>query len=228
MNSSAGSPQHGHDPTPLLDFTIDEVTPMPYAAVPTLRFVLRTSAAQRAWVRGINLSVQVRVDAARRRYDANAQRRLALLFGPAEQWGKSVRSFFWTQAVVAVPPFNGSTQIDLAMPCTYDFDLAITQYAHGLVDGEIPLVFLFSGSVFYDDHEGQLRVGRVPLDREATFALPVRIWRQTMDLYFPNTAWLRVSRDTFDRLTEVRIRQGKTSWDAVLETLLPPAQAARD
>lgn len=220
MSSPGDAPELGNDVTPALDFRIDEAAPMPYAAVPTIRFALRITAASKELIRAITLNVQVRVDADRRRYDPDAQRRLALLFGPAEQWGRSVRSFFWTQAVLSVPPFRGNTQIDLPIPCTYDFDLPITQYAHGLASGDIPLVLLFSGGVFYEDHAGRLRVGRVPLDREANFALPVQVWRQTMELYFPDTAWLRVSRSTFDRLTELRVRRGLTSWDATLATLL--------
>lgn len=228
MKRSAGDPESGHNATPALDFVVNEAAPLPYAAVPTIRFALRISAAPDALIRAITLTVQVRVDAARRRYDPDAQRRLALLFGPAEQWGRSVRSFFWTQSVVSVPPFTGTTHVDLPVTCTYDFDLPIAQYAHGLSSGDIPLVFLFSGGVFYQDSNGLLRVGRVPLDREANFALPLRVWRQTMGLYFPDSAWLRVSHTMFDRLTELRIRQGLTSWDATLDQLLPPAESADD
>lgn len=228
MKRGDGVPDAGHDTTPTLDFIIDEAAPLPYAAVPTIRFALRISAAPDASIRAITLTVQVRVDAARRRYDPDAQRRLALLFGPAEQWGRSVRSFFWTQSVVSVPPFTGTTHVDLPVTCTYDFDLPIAQYAHGLSSGDIPLVFLFSGGVFYQDHNGLLRVGRVPLDREASFALPLRVWRQTMELYFPDSAWLRVSHAMFDRLTELRIRQGLTSWDSTLDGILPPVEPAEE
>jgi len=228
MTTSGGAPNPKSDETPALDFIIDEAAPLPYAAVPTIRFALRIVAEASALIRAITLTVQVRVDAARRRYDAQAQQRLALLFGPAEQWGRSVRSFFWTQSVVSVPPFTNTTQVDLPVTCSYDFDLPITQYAHGLSSGDIPLVFLFSGGVFYHDRNGLLRVGRVPLDREASFALPLRVWRQTMELYFPNTSWLRVSRTTFDRLTEYRVRHGLVSWDATLEELLPHVESAED
>ena len=38
-------------------------------------------------------------------------------------------------------------------------------------------------------------------------AARVRVWREAMDRHFPGTAWLRLRRDTFDRLHAVKARQ---------------------
>ena len=53
-------------------------------------------------------------------------------------------------AAANVPAFTGSTTATLTIPCTLDLDVAATKYFHGLDDGDIPLLFLFSGSVFYE------------------------------------------------------------------------------
>ena len=39
---------------------------------------------------------------------------------------------------------------------------------------------------------------------EASFRLPVAVWREMMDLYFPNSGWLLLSRDTLDALTRYK------------------------
>ena len=58
-----------------------------------------------------------------------------------------------------VPGFEGSTTVDLQVPCTFDFNVAATKYFEGLSDGDIPLRMMFSGTVFYADEEGALAGG---------------------------------------------------------------------
>ena len=43
-----------------------------------------------------------------------------------------------------VPSFTGSCELDLPVPCTYDFEVAASKYLHALGDGEVPLLLLFS------------------------------------------------------------------------------------
>ena len=114
----------------------------------------------------------------------------------------------WTHASVVVPPFTGETTAELPVPCTYDFNLAATKYFYALEDGEIPLDFLFSGSVFYQAGEGALQVAPISWTQEARFRLPVATWQQLMDTYYPNTAWLQLRRDVFDRLYQYKVRPG--------------------
>ena len=75
-------------------------------------------------------------------------------------------------------------------------------------DGEIPLDLLFSGTVFYTGAGGALQINRISWNAEAAHRLPVRVWRETMDHYFPDSAWLRLDRETFDRLVAFRARGG--------------------
>jgi hypothetical protein len=123
-----------------------------------------------------------------------------------------------------VPPFDDSTVLELEVACTYDFEVAASKYLHALSDGEVPLELLFSGTVFYSGAQGALQVTLVPWEKEATYRMPVRVWREMMDHYFPNSAWLRLRRDSFDRLYAYRSRNALPSWERVVDALLDEAQ----
>ncbi|HEX5501867.1 MAG TPA: DUF6084 family protein [Thermomicrobiales bacterium] len=204
---------------PDLRFSVAGAGVLAYAAVPTLRFTLDIANAGGEPVRSIALDAQIRIAAAQRRYTAEEQARLADLFGAADRWGETLGSLLWTHAAVQVPPFTGSTTVDLPVACTYDFEVVGAKYFHGLAEGEVPLEFLFSGTVFYDGERG-LQAVRIPWDKEARYRLPVSVWRETMEHYFPGSAWLRLRRDVFDRLYRYKTRQGLPTWEAALEALL--------
>jgi hypothetical protein len=108
----------------------------------------------------------------------------------------------------------------MPVPCTYDFEVVSAKYFHALGDGEIPLEFLFSGTIFYRGADGALQIVQIPWEKEAQFRLPVCVWQQMMAQYFPNSAWLRVRRDTFDRLYAYKVCTGLPTWEAALEQLL--------
>ncbi len=204
---------------PELGFTVLACEPLPHAAAPSLRFSLGIDA-QGAAVRSVMLDVQIRIAATQRQYDEAEQAQLGDLFGEAHRWADTLRNLLWTQATLVVPPFDGSTVVDLVVPCTYDFDVAATKYLAGLRDGEIPLELLFSGTVFYLGASGALQINRISWNAEAAHRLPVRVWRETMDHYFPNSAWLRLDRRAFERLVAFRARRALTSWEAVVDALL--------
>ncbi|MBX6365817.1 MAG: hypothetical protein IRZ00_18365 [Gemmatimonadetes bacterium] len=207
-----------------MDFAVEGAGVVEYAAVPTLRFALRIGAPAGQSVRALSLAVQVRIAAERRTYDAQEKIRLHDLFGAPERWGTTLRSLLWTHAAAQVPGFTGTARIDLPVPCTYDFEVTAAKYLHALGDdGVVPLEFLFSGSVFYAGAGGLLQVGRLGWDREARFAMPVAVWRRAMDHYFPSAAWLRLHRDTFDRLAAFRARRALPTWEAALDALLDAA-----
>jgi hypothetical protein len=206
---------------PELDFRVVEVAAVEHAVVPTLAFALAIDAGA-SDVRSVSLDVQLRIDAARRRYDDGERMRLFELFGPPEAWGRSLRSLRWTRAALTVPPFTGATTVELTVPCTYDFDVVAAKYLHALgVDGEAPLELLFSGTVFFAGAGGRLQVVRLAWDREARCALPVRVWRDAVERAFPGTAWVRLRRDLFDRLQAYKSARTLPSFDAALEELLP-------
>jgi hypothetical protein len=128
----------------------------------------------------------------------------------------------WTHTSIVVPRFTDSILVDLPVPCTFDFNLAVTKYFHALEDGEAPLSLLFSGTVFHEVVDAGLQVEQIPWDREATFRLPVRVWKEMMERYYPNSAWLCLRRDVFDRLYDYKLGLGVPTWEQALERLLPP------
>lgn len=207
---------------PELDFSVHGAGVERYAAVPTLRFDLRIDAGD-ANIQSLSLNVLVRIVATQREYDSAEQERLFELFGAPRDWGRSLRTLMWSRTSFVVPTFEGVEHADLCVPCSYDFDVAATKYLHALKDGSIPLEFLFSGSVFYRGPGGALRTVRLSWEKECRYDLPVQAWRETMDTYFPNSAWLRVRSDVFDRLQAFRSAQGLPTWEATLEALLPEA-----
>ncbi len=67
-------------------------------------------------------------------------------------------------------------------------------------------------------------MAQVPWEKEATFRLPAATWRDLMDLYYPNSAWLCLRRDVFDRLDRYKTRNGLPTWEGTLERLLSAAE----
>lgn len=196
--------------------------PDPYAAVPTLLLRLRLETPETEPVHAMVLKAQIRIEPQRRRYSPEEEERLLELFGEAPQWGESLRPFLWTHVTTTVAEFTGHTEIDLPVPCTYDFEVAAAKYLHSLGDGEIPLVLLFNGTVF-SYRDGGLVVEPVAWNVEAEHRLPVSVWRATMDTFFPDSGWIRLRRDTIDALTRYKADRALTSWEDAFERLLKEA-----
>ena len=210
---------------PDLDFEVESADVLPYAAVPTILFRLGVqNAVGGEEINSISLRTQIRITATQRRYDPLEQEKLRELFGEPHQWKDTLRSLLWTNTNTIVTGFSGGRVFEMPVACTYDFDVVGTKYFAALGDGEIPLEFLFSGTVFYRKDGGPLQVAQISWEKEAHFRLPVRLWREMMDHYFPNSAWLRLHKNTFDRLYDYRSRNTLLTWDRTLESLLNMAE----
>jgi hypothetical protein len=109
----------------------------------------------------------------------------------------------------------------LPAPCTFDFNVASAKYFHALERGVVPLLLLFSGTVFYSTGDASLKVAQIPWSNEAAYELPVRVWKEMMDEYYLNTAWLCLSREVFDRLHQYKIDRGIPTWEQTVESMLP-------
>lgn len=164
---------------------------------------------------------QIQLEVTKRKYTDEEQNHLRDLFGETERWGQTLKTMLWTHASVVAPAFKDTCVVDVPVPCTFDFNVAATKYFHGLGDGEVPLSFLFSGTVFYEDAQGALQVAPIPWDKEARFRLPVKSWHDMMDIYYPNSAWLCLRRDVFERLYEYKVAHGIPTWEQALERVLP-------
>jgi len=208
---------------PDLSFRVEGAEVLTYAAVPTLLFRLEIENRSGEPVRSIMLNTQIRIAPAARSYSAADEARLSEVFGPAPGWGRTLKSMLWTHTVLLVPPFTGSTVAEMPVPCSYDLEVTSARYFHALEEGEIPLELLFSGTLFYAGEVG-LQAAQIPWDREAWFRLPVGLWKEMMEHYFPNSAWLRIRRDLVDRLDRFRAGQSPPTWDAALEELLRGAE----
>jgi Family of unknown function (DUF6084) len=196
-----------------------------YAAVPSFTLNLRISETTGQRVDAIALRCQIRIEPMRRRYtDAEAER-LNDLFGEKDRWSDTLKPLQFTLLSVMVPSFTGSIQVDLPVPFSYDLEIASTRYFSALDAGDIPLLMLFSGTIFATS-DGRMQVQQVPWSKEATFRLPVKVWRDSVDAHFPNSAWLRVSRQTLDELIRFKNRKSLATWDATVAALL--AEASQD
>jgi Family of unknown function (DUF6084) len=206
---------------PDLNFQIQGAEAVPYAATPLLSFkiVVSNTPAEQT-VHSVVLRAQIQIDVTHRRYSAQEQERLRDLFGDPERWSKTLRTMLWTHSSVVVRCFEGETVVDLPVPCTFDFNVAATKYFHGLTEGDLPLVFLFSGTVFYQDQTGALQVAPISWEKEAKFKLPVKVWHDLMNAYYPNSAWLSLRKDVFERLYQFKVQSGIPTWEQALERLL--------
>jgi hypothetical protein len=212
---------------PDLGFDVQGAEAVPFAAAPTLALKLRVSEASEQPVHAVILSCQIRIEATRRRYSAAERGRLTDLYGDPSRWGQTLRSLLWTNVTVNVPPFTGSVLVDVHVPCTYDFNLQVTKFFDGLEGGEVPLLLLFSGSVFFPGPDGALQVSRVSWSEEAAYRMPVSVWKDVMSLYYPNTAWVNLRKDVFDRLSAYKSRRGLPTWEQAVESLLLGAEELR-
>ncbi len=207
---------------PGLSFTVDSAEAIPFAAAPTIAFRLRVvnpNAAQA--IQSIALRCQILIEAARRHYKAGERESLRDLFGEPDRWSQTLRSLLWTHASVTVPAFSGSVVTELPVPCTFDFNVGASKYFYAIQDEDVPLCFQFSGTVFYAAADGSLQIDQIGWDKEARFRLPSHVWRKMMDFYYPNSAWLRLRRDAFERLYEYKRRHGMATWEEAVESLLP-------
>ena len=207
---------------PDLSFKVEGAAAVEYAATPTLAFKLRiANAVAGETIHTVALRCHIQIEATRRRYTAEEQRNMLDLFGEPGRWSQTLRSLLWTHASMVVPGFEGSTVADLLVPCTFDFNVAATKYFEGLTNGEIPLRLMFSGTVFYAGEDGALQVAPISWEQETPFKLPQSVWREMMSSYYPNSAWLCLRRDVFERLYHYKIQHGIPTWEQVLERVLP-------
>jgi Family of unknown function (DUF6084) len=206
---------------PELHFSIEGAEAVDNAAVPMIALKLRvTNLPATEEIHTLMLRCQVQIEPARRAYVAEEREKLLDLFGEPERWSRTVRPLLWMNTSVAVPAFTDNVLVDVQLPCSFDFNVAATKYFHALGSGEIPLCVMFSGTAFYKGGDAELQVAQVPWDREANFRLPVSVWKKMMDAYFPNTAWLCLHREAFNRLYEYKVRHGIPTWEQAIERAL--------
>lgn len=212
---------------PDLSFQVEGAEAVAFSAAPLLAFKLRvTNANADEAVQSVALRCQLQIESTHRKYTPAEQERLLDLFGAPERWSRTLRAMLWTHATVTVPPFQGSIVVDLPVACTFDFNVAATKYFAGLDDGEVPLNLMFSGTIFYEPANAGLQIEQISWDREARYRLPVRVWKEMMDLYYPNMAWLCLRRDVFDKLARYKMNRGIPTWEEAIESMMPTRRSS--
>jgi hypothetical protein len=205
-----------------VDFVCTGAKPDVSAATPTISLRLNVKETSGARVHALILRCQLRIEPQRRRYDDREAEAVRDLFGERARWGDSLKPIQLAFVNHVVPTFVGEIDVDLALPCSYDFEIAANKYLYALDEGEVPLLMLFSGTIF-SGGPADITVQPIPWHKEASFRLPVEVWKQTMDMHFPGSAWLRLGRETFDALHRYRIGQELMTWDDAIERLLKEA-----
>ncbi len=208
---------------PDLKFQITGVEPTTRGLAPLLGFKVEvTNSPADECIQAVLLSAQIQFQCPQRTYSGPEKEKLIELFGPPEMWGQSLRNRLWSQANTTVCAFRGKANGVLQVPCTFDLNIAATKYIYALEQGNVPLLFLFNGSVFYEA-EGQLKVEPISWDSECVYQMPVSTWRSLMDQHYPNSAWFYLEREVFDRLYEFKRRGAFLNWEQTIDSLLQRA-----
>lgn len=213
---------------PDLSFEILSAAPARDMLTPALSFDLRVvNRFPEQSIHTVLLRCQVQIEVARRRYSSLEQTQLRELFDDPSRWGDTLRPMTWANLSVSIPPFQGSTVFPLVVPCTFDMNAASAKYFLGIDGGEVPITFLFSGSVFHDAGQGTLQVVPISWNKEARFRLPVETWKSLLDLHYPNAICLNLRRDVFDELYRFKMTHGLATFDETIERMLAAAEQKR-
>ena len=215
---SEGHP--AHDQPPDLEFAVLGARPVKYAAAPMLTIDLQVSEPDGREVYMVALTIQLMIEPARRRYDDATRERLVELFGAPERWAVTTRSLVWSKLDVLVPAFTGTTTVTVPIACHYDLELAAAKYLHSLPDDEAPLALHFNGMIYYPTDDGGLQMVLIPWSKSIDFRMPVSVWRETIEHYYPGTAWISVRAQTFEALQKEKLERGLATLDACIADLL--------
>jgi len=207
---------------PDLSFRVMGADAPSHTATPVLHFKLAVrNADPEEPIQAIMLRCQMRIEPAARQYSDGEKGKLLDLFGEPSRWAQTLRSMLWTHSDVVVPPFRGEIEVDLPAECTFDLTIASAKYFDALEGGEAPLLLLFSGTVFYESGDGRIQITQIPWSKETAYRLPVSAWKNMIDAHYPNTAWLCLRRDVFERLHRYKVERGLPTWEQTLESILP-------
>jgi hypothetical protein len=209
-------PWAGPDPT----FAVLSARSVRHAANPMLSLDLQIDEPSGRQVYMMALTIQLMIEPARRAYDDTTRAKLLELFGEPERWSVTTRSLVWSQIDVLVPSFTGSTTVAVPVPCTYDLEIAATKYLHSVPDGMAPLALHFNGTVYYRGDDGGLQIVLVPWSTSIDFRMPISVWRETIEHYYPGTGWIAMRTPTLEALQQEKLRRGLATLDATVAALL--------
>ena len=205
---------------PELEFAVLGARTVRYAAAPMMALDLQVSELSGRPVYMIALTIQLMIEPARRAYDDATRERLLELFGAPERWAVTTRNLVWAQLDVLVPAFTGTTTVTVPIAVNYDLELAAAKYLHSLPHGEAPLALHFNGTIYYPGDDGGLQMVLVPWNKSIDFRMPVSVWRETIEHYYPGTGWVALRSQTLEALQRAKLHRGLATLDACVEALL--------
>jgi hypothetical protein len=205
------------------EFAVIGARTVRHAAAPMLALDLHVSEPSGRPVYMIALTIQLMIEPARRRYDDATRDRLLELFGAPERWAVTTRSLVWSHLDVLVPAFTRTTTVTVPVVCNYDLELAAAKYLHSLPDGDAPLALHFNGTIYYPADDGGLQMVLVPWNKSIDFRMPVSVWKETIEHYYPNTGWVALRSETLEALQRAKLDRGLATLDACVNSLLEEA-----
>lgn len=205
-----------------LTFTVLGVSAEQYSVTPRLTARIGILAGDDEPIQAIALRCQIRIEPLRRPYSDDEADGLLDLFGPRSRWANTQRTFLWQHSTAMVQGFTGATEISMPLECTYDFEVAASKYLHAMRDGTVPLLFLFSGTVFGHGERG-FSVRQVSWECEARHDMPVAVWTDLTRLHYPNAGWVRLGHDTVTALAAYKSARGMLDFEDAITTLLAEA-----
>jgi len=206
---------------PELEFKVTGVKPAARSMTPLLQFQLEVeNHPADETIHAVLLQAQIQIQSPGRSYTPNEKEKLGELFGTPKHWGQIPRGRLWASTNTIVGGFHGSTRAALTVPCTYDLTFSTVKYLYALEQGEVPFLFLFSGTVFYASPNCRWQVRQISWDRECSYRMPVEVWQDLIESHYPRSAWLYLDRDVFDQLYAFRRRHGWSSWEQTIQHML--------
>jgi hypothetical protein len=205
---------------PELNFQITGVEAISKGLIPLMQFRVAVKNSSPETILSVLLHAQIQILSPQRAYNSREKENLVELFGTPERWGSTLRNRVWTSADTTTGTFAERAEATFSIPCSYDLTLAATKYFDALEGGEVPLLFLFSGTIFYTNAEEKLQVQPISWDKESIFRLPVATWKHLIEQHFPNSAWLYLRRDVFERLYALKRNRGDATWEQTVGRLL--------
>ena len=88
----------------------------------------------------------------------------------------------------------------------------------------MPLVFLFSGTVFHSVDGDRLQASPIARSAECRYSLPFEVYRSTVAPYFADRAPIALERALLHRLARYKRQRGAPTIELALAELLDQAE----
>ncbi len=167
---------------PELNLSIEEAHVHSLSGKPVVGLGVHLAVTPReTHVYSLSLDYEVRIDAVRRTYTADEQRRLVSLFGPIGIWYRTLHALRWMSGTAQVPAFIGQTSIELSLPCGAEASSAVKKYFQALSAGDVLLAASFKGAAYYASDDLPLQHCPLSENCRATFRLPLASWNEAIE-----------------------------------------------